>query len=103
MNKKQILQKLRNDEDYYGDFGNQFLSNSHIGKLLKDPLNAFEPSKQSPAFAIGGYFHTCILEPGKLEKFKIVNNILITSGCHWAVFCGSRATCKQDFVYKYHL
>ena len=26
MNKKQILQKLRNDEDYYGDFGNQFLS-----------------------------------------------------------------------------
>ena len=33
MNKKQILQKLRNDEDYYGDFGNQFLSNSHVSKL----------------------------------------------------------------------
>ena len=74
MNKKQILQKLRNDEDYYGDFGNQFLSNSHVGKLLKDPLRAFEPSKPSPAFLVGGYFHTCILEPNKLEKFKVVKS-----------------------------
>jgi len=74
MNKKQILQKLRNDEDYYGDFGNQFLSNSHIGKLLKDPLNAFEPSKRTPAFAVGGYFHTCILEPDKLESFKVIKS-----------------------------
>jgi hypothetical protein len=74
MDKKQILQKLRNDEDYYGDFGNQFLSNSHIGKLLKDPLNAFEPSKQTPAFAVGGYFHTCILEPDKLESFKVIKS-----------------------------
>ena len=74
MDKKQILQKLRNDEDYYGEFGNQFLSNSHIGKLLKDPLNAFEPSKRTPAFAVGGYFHTCILEPDKLESFKIIKS-----------------------------
>ena len=68
MNKEKILQKLKNDEDYYGDFGNQFLSNSHVGRLLKDPLRAFEPSKPSPAFLVGGYFHTCILEPDKLEK-----------------------------------
>ena len=74
MDKKQILQKLRNDEDYYGDFGNQFLSNSHIGKLLKDPLNVFEPSKRTPAFAVGGYFHTCILEPDKLESFKVIKS-----------------------------
>jgi len=74
MNKEQILQKLKIDEDYYGEFGNQFLSNSHVGRLLKDPLNAFEPSKPSPAFLIGGYFHTCILEPDKLEKFKVVKS-----------------------------
>ena len=72
MNKEKILQRLCNDEEYYGEFGNQFLSNSHIGKLLKDPLRAFEPSKPSPAFLIGGYFHTCILEPDKLEKYKVV-------------------------------
>ena len=72
MNKEKILQKLKNDEDYYGDFGNQFLSNSHISKLLKDPLRAFEQSKPSPAFLVGGYFHTCILEPDKLEKFTVI-------------------------------
>ena len=74
MNKKQILQRLCNDEEYYGDFGNKFLSNSHISKLLKDPLRAFEPSKPSAAFLIGGYFHTCILEPDKLDKYKVVKS-----------------------------
>ena len=72
MNKEKILQKLKNDEDYYGDFGNQFLSNSHVGRLLKDPLNVFKESKPSPAFLVGGYFHTCILEPDKLEKFTVI-------------------------------
>ena len=74
MDKKQILKKLKNDEDYYGDFGSQFLSNSHVGKLLKDPLNVFKPSKPSPAFLVGGYFHTCILEPDKIDKYKIVKS-----------------------------
>ena len=74
MNKEKVLQKLKNDEDYYGEFGNQFLSNSHVGRLLKDPLRAFEPSKPSPAFLVGGYFHTCILEPDKLEKYKVVKS-----------------------------
>ena len=74
MNKETILQRLKNDEDYYGDFGNQFLSNSHVSKLLKDPLNVFKPSKPSPAFLVGGYFHTCILEPDKLDKYKVVKS-----------------------------
>ena len=74
MNKEKILQRLCNDEDYYGEFGNQFLSNSHVGRLLKDPLRAFEPSKPSPAFLVGGYFHTCILEPDKIEKYKVVKS-----------------------------
>ena len=74
MDKKQILQRLKSDEDYYGDFGNQFLSNSHVSKLLKDPLNVFKPSKPSPAFLVGGYFHTCILEPDKIERFRVVKS-----------------------------
>ena len=72
MNKEKVLQKLKNDEDYYGEFGNQFLSNSHVSRLLKDPLNVFKQSKPSPAFLIGGYFHTCILEPNKIDKYKVV-------------------------------
>ena len=74
LNKAKILKKLKNDEDYYGDFGNQFLSNSHVSRLLKDPLNIFKESKPSPAFLIGGYFHTCILEPEKLKKYKVVKS-----------------------------
>jgi len=74
MDKEKVLQRLKNDEDYYGDFGNQFLSNSHVSKLLKDPLNVFKPSTPSPAFLIGGYFHTCILEPDKLDKYRVVKS-----------------------------
>ena len=74
MTKKEILKKLENDEDYYGEFGQQYLSNSHIATLLKNPLSLHEPSRQTPAFLIGGYFHTAILEPDKLKKFKIVQS-----------------------------
>jgi hypothetical protein len=74
MNLKQTLVKLKNDEEYYGDFGKQFLSNSDISKLLNDPLNLHKPHKPSPAFAIGGYFHTCILEPDKLDKYKVIKS-----------------------------
>ena len=74
MNKKQILQKLRNDEDYYGDFGKQYLSNSDIYHLLNNPLKFQQPLEPSPAFLVGGYFHTAILEPDKLKKFKVVQS-----------------------------
>ena len=70
----QWCRKNNLNEDYYGNFGNKFLSNSHVGRLLKDPLNVFKPSKPSPAFLIGGYFHTCILEPNKLDKYKVVKS-----------------------------
>ena len=74
MNKKQILKKLRNDEDYYGDFGKQYLSNSDIYHLLNNPLKFKQPMQPSTAFLVGGYFHTAILEPDKLKKFKIIES-----------------------------
>jgi len=70
--KKEIYEKLKNDEDYYGDFGKQFLSNSDVSTLLKNPLQLHQPLPRSPAFLLGGYFHTSILEPEKLKNFKIV-------------------------------
>ena len=69
----EIIEKLRDDEHYYGDFGKQFLSNSDISALLTNPLDFKKPSKPSPAFLVGGYFHTCILEPDKLKKYKVIN------------------------------
>ena len=67
------IERLKNDEDYYGAFGKKYLSNSDISKLLTDPLSLLKPQKTIPAFLVGGYFHTAILEPEKLDKFKIVD------------------------------
>jgi len=72
MTEEEIIKKLENDEDYYGEFGQQFLSNSNISTLLKDPLALHQPSKITPAFLVGGYFHTAILEPNKLKSFRVI-------------------------------
>ena len=74
MTKQEVLEKLKIDEHYYGDFGKQYLSNSDIMALLNNPLALGQQSKPSAAFLVGGYFHTAILEPNKLDKYKIVKS-----------------------------
>tara|TARA_R100001460_G_C3518634_1_gene172331 strand:+ start:6 stop:737 length:732 start_codon:yes stop_codon:yes gene_type:complete len=74
MNKKQVVEKLRDDNLYYGDYGKKFLSNSDIATLFSNPLALGEPSKESSAFLVGKYFHTAILEPDKLKSFKIIKS-----------------------------
>jgi hypothetical protein len=74
MDKQKVLEKLKLDENYYGDFGKQFLSNSDIKTLLTNPLALGMQSKPSPAFLVGGYFHTAILEPDKLKKYKVIES-----------------------------
>jgi len=71
--KQEVINKLCDDSYYYGDFGKQYLSNSDIATLLKDPLKLREPSKTNANFLVGGYFHTAILEPDKLKKYKIID------------------------------
>ena len=72
MNKKEILKRLSNDEDYYGKFGKKYLSSSDVGTLLSNPLALGQELKKTAAFLVGGYFHTTILEPDKLKKFKVI-------------------------------
>jgi|TARA_B110000908_G_scaffold169980_1_gene228345 hypothetical protein len=72
MTREEELKKLREDKHYYGNFGKQFLSNSDISTLLTNPLSLGKSMKPIPAFLVGGYFHTAILEPHKLKGFKIV-------------------------------
>ena len=74
MNKKEIINRLKNDEDYYGSFGKQYLSNSDIQTLLSNPLALRKDRVMSSAFLVGGYFHTAILEPDKLKKYKIIKS-----------------------------
>ena len=72
MNKEDVIKKLREDEHYYGAFGKKYLSNSDVGTLLTNPLGLGKALEPRPAFLVGGYFHTAILEPDKLKKFKII-------------------------------
>ena len=73
MSKEEILERLKNDEDYYGKFGQQFLSNSNISTLLTNPLSLRDQQPPNINFKIGGYFHTAILESEKLHKYKIID------------------------------
>jgi len=73
MTKEEILEKLKDDQHYYGEFGQQFLSNSNIATLLSNPLLLRVKQEPNVNFAIGGYFHTMILEPDKLEKYKVID------------------------------
>ncbi len=72
MTNDEIIDKLREDEHYYGEFGKQFLSNSDISTLLKNPLALGQQRDMNPAFLVGGYFHTAILEPDKLKNYKVI-------------------------------
>ena len=71
---KKIIEKLKQDEHYYGKYGKQFLSNSDISILLKNPKLLREEKPKSTAMVIGGYFHTAILEPNKLKSFRIIES-----------------------------
>ncbi len=73
MDTKGIIERLKNDEDYYGDFGKKFLSNSNISTLMNNPLDLGNNIIKSNALVIGSYFHVAILEPDKLKKFKIID------------------------------
>lgn len=73
MTKEEILEKLKEDEHYYGAFGKQFLSNSNISTLLTNPLALHAPQEPNINFLIGGYFHTSILEPEKLSKYRVID------------------------------
>lgn len=74
MNNKEAIEKLKDDVNYYGEFGKQYLSNSDISTLLTNPLALGAQSGASTAFLVGGYFHTAILEPDKLKKYKIIES-----------------------------
>ena len=68
-----ILEKLKEDSFYYGEYGQQWLSNSDIYTLLNDPLQFRVPKQQTKAMLEGRYFHTAILEPDKIQNFLIVD------------------------------
>jgi len=69
---KTIIEELRKDSNYYGEYGSQFISNSDIGTLLKNPKQFKVREEPTLAMLQGSYLHTALLEPEKLRNFEIV-------------------------------
>jgi len=74
---KDIIESLKDDTLYYGDFGKQYLSNSDIDKLLNNPKQFRKPeahdTNRLTAFAFGRYFHHSFLEPDKAMQTLCVD------------------------------
>lgn len=68
-----ILELLKDDREYYGGIGKNYLSNSDIGILLDNPKNFGKPREDNKAFMDGRYFHQLILEPEKAVLTKFVD------------------------------
>ena len=62
-----VIGLLRDDKQYYGGIGKQYLSNSDIGTLLKNPEQFGVSRPDNKNFAEGRYFHQLILEPEKAK------------------------------------
>lgn len=70
---EEVLELLRDDREYYGGIGKNYLSNSDIGILLDNPKEFGKPREDNKAFAEGRYFHQSILEPHKVKDVKFVD------------------------------
>ena len=68
------IERLRDDNDYYGDFGKKFISNSDVGSLLSNPREFRISRPDNQAFAKGRYFHQSILEPEKVKDWQFVDS-----------------------------
>ena len=68
-----LLEKLKDDTKYYGDFGKEYLSASDVSTLLYQP-EKFKEEKKSPEILMGRYFHQIILEPDKPIKIPIFDS-----------------------------
>ena len=71
--KDKVIERLKNDEDYYGEYGKSFLSYSDIKTLLTNPKEFKVSREDNKAFAEGRYFHQCILEPDKAKYFPAID------------------------------
>lgn len=79
MQKDNIIEKLKDDNHYYGEFGTKYLSNSDL-KYLKTEGSAkeFRSAKkfsddQMKNLELGRYFHQLMLEPDKVKDFAMVD------------------------------
>jgi len=68
-----IIEQLRDDNNYYGKLGKQFLSNSDIGTLLNNPQSYGKSRPDSKNLLEGRYFHQLLIEPEKAQVIPFVD------------------------------
>ena len=73
-----LLEKMYDDEFYYGHLGKHALSSSSIKTIIKSPKTyrnviKYGSSSESPALIAGKIFHWMILEPHKIDELKFVD------------------------------
>ena len=68
-----VIEKLKNNDEYYNGIGKQYISNSDIGTLLKNP-KLFGVSREDDInLAKGRLFHQMLLEPEKVIDFPTID------------------------------
>ena len=67
--KKKVIDLLRDDSNYYGDFGKKYLSNSDIGKLLDNPSEFRGDGDETAELLQGSLLHLLLNEPEKVDSF----------------------------------
>jgi len=70
---EEVLELLKDDREYYGGIGKNYLSNSDIGVLLENPKEFGKSREDNKAFAEGRYFHQSILEPHKVKDVVFID------------------------------
>tara|TARA_R110002110_G_scaffold39172_2_gene126938 strand:- start:201 stop:1025 length:825 start_codon:yes stop_codon:yes gene_type:complete len=71
LSKKQIITKLRDDKNYFGELGKQYMSNSDFKVLNTDFESYGAQKKNCQPLEEGSYFHALLLEPEKAKNFPI--------------------------------
>lgn len=71
---KNLLESWKDDNTYRHGTGKEFLSQSDVSSLLKDPKK-FRSREGLPllAFIQGSYYHESLLEPHKIKDYTIVD------------------------------
>jgi len=73
---KDILQRMLDDEFYYGYLGSNALSKSACSKLLKGPKayrKSLKKATETQALRDGRLIHLCTLEPHRIKDLTIVD------------------------------
>lgn len=71
--KSNVLELLKDDNEYYNGIGRKYLSNSDIGTLLKNPKDFGRKREDTKEFAMGRYFHQLFLEPNKADEWDFID------------------------------